>query len=301
MSGTSENQPRGLDLTAMLPVVLAVAQQAGDLVLTMQANGLAQVSTKSNPSDLVTEADVASETLIRNELHNHYPTINLWGEESNRPPDSEYFWVVDPIDGTTNFANNLPYFAVNIALAQAGAADTAQDATILLGVTLELPARTLYFAQLGQGAYRRTVDNRETRLQVNNVDHLDRAFLTTGFPYHRSEHGDNNLSEFGYFMARSQGVRCMGTAAMDLVNVARGATAGYWEGWLNAWDAAPGVLLVREAGGQVTDYLGRPWQLNSRSLIASNGQRALHAALVEGIQQARANLTAVKLPTSELS
>ena len=93
----------------------------------------------------------------------------------------------------------------------------------------------------------------------------------------------------------------MGTAAMDLVGVARGATAAYWEGWLNAWDAAPGVLMVREAGGQVTDYQGRPWQITSRSLIASNGQPALHAALVEGIQTARKGLASSKLPASELA
>ena len=291
MSGSQTRATNEIDLTAILPQMLTTARQAGDLVLTMQAEGLANIASKSSITDLVTEADVASEKLIRSQLQAQFPTIDLWGEESNQAPNSDYFWIVDPIDGTTNFANGLPYFAVNIAL--------NQGPTTLLGVTLELPARTIYFAQQGQGAYSRTHDGRERKLHVNRVDALAHAFLTTGFPYHRADHEDNNLSEFNYFLPRAQGVRCLGTAAMDLVNVASGSTGGYWEGWLNAWDAAPGVLMVREAGGQVTDYQGRPWHIHSRSLIASNGQPDLHNALVTGIQSARKGLTTSFLPATE--
>lgn len=291
MSGSQADSTHDVDLGALLPFVLDVAQQAGSLVLAMQAKGLENVASKSNESDLVTEADVASEKLILGALQARYPSFGFWGEESNQPPTTDYFWVVDPIDGTTNFANGLPYFAVNIAL--------NHGPTTLLGVTLELPASTLYFATLGGGAFRRDANGQDHPLRVNTVNTLGKAFLTTGFPYHRTAHPDNNLEEFAYFLGRSQGVRCMGTAAMDLVNVARGATAAYWEGWLNPWDAAPGVLLVREAGGQVTDYMGRPWHLNSRSLIAGNGQPALHNALVAGIQQARSGLDTHLLPDSE--
>lgn len=285
---SGENGP---DLAATLTFVMSVAQQAGDLILSMQSGGLNNIASKSNKIDLVTEADVASERLIRTELQNRYPDFSFWGEESNEPPTSEYFWIVDPIDGTTNFANGVPYFAVNIAL--------NQGPTTLIGVTLELPARQLFFARLGRGAYRRTPEGRDLPLQVNKSNSLHQAFLTTGFPYHRAEHEDNNLAEFGYFLTRSQGVRCMGSAAMDLVNVASGAVAGYWEGWLNAWDAAPGVLMVREAGGEVTDYQGAPWQISSRSLIASNGQPELHAALVGGIQTARQSVRSSLLPATE--
>lgn len=285
-----------IDLTAILPLMLATAQQAGDLVLAMQADGLANITSKSSGTDLVTEADVACEKLIHRELQQHYPTIDFWGEESNQAPTSDYFWIVDPIDGTTNFANGLPYFAVNIAL--------NQGPTTLVGVTLELPARTLYYAQLGQGAYSRALggnhgDGHDRRLHVNRVDNLDQAFLVTGFPYHRADYDDNNLAEFNHFLTRAQGVRCMGTAAMDLVNVADGKFGGYWEGWLNAWDAAPGVLMVREAGGKVTDYQGRPWQIHSRSLIASNGQPHLHAALIAAIKDARKGINQHRLPASE--
>jgi myo-inositol-1(or 4)-monophosphatase len=293
MHGSQSNVTSEIDLEATLASMLDVAQHAGDLILSMQRRGLANVASKSNQIDLVTEADLASEKLIHSELHARYPTFGFWGEESNTAPTSDYFWVVDPIDGTTNFANGLPYFAVNIAL--------NQGATTLIGVTLELPARILYFAVQGQGAYQRAEDGSDLRLHVNNVDSLAKAFITTGFPYHRTDYEDNNLAEFGYFLTRSQGVRCMGSAAMDLVNVARGATSAYWEGWLSPWDGAPGVLMVREAGGEVTDYLGRPWQLTSRSLIASNGQPTLHTALLTGIQTARNDLTVIKLPASELA
>lgn len=271
--------------------VLAVARQAGDLILAMQADGLRNITSKSSEIDLVTEADVAAERLIRSELAARYPAVELWGEESNQAPTSDLFWVVDPIDGTINFAAGLPYFAVNIAL-QAGA-------QVVLGVTLELPARRLYFARRGAGAFRRDPDGQEQPLRVNRVTALRRALLTTGFPYSRAEHEDNNLPEFSYFMAHSMGVRCMGSAAMDMVNVASGGMAAYWEGWLNPWDAAPGVVLVEEAGGRVTDYRGAPWALTKRTLLASNGQPELHQALLDGIRAARRNLRQPLLPAAE--
>ena len=273
--------------------VIAVAQRAGDLILAMRAQGLRQIHNKSTEIDLVTEADIASEKLIRSELQQLYPAIDLWGEESNKPPNSELFWIVDPIDGTTNFANGLPYYAVNIAL--------NRRETTLLGVTLELPARRLYFAKLGEGATVRQPDGRETRLRVSQVGTLNGGMLSTGFPYHRGEHADNNLAEFGYFLARAQGVRAMGSAAMDLINVAEGALIGYWEGWLKAWDAAPGVLFVREAGGRVTDYRGVEWQISSHTLIASNGNSNIHQAMIDGIRQARQALPTSLLPADEMA
>jgi len=279
--------PHAVDLTH----VLAVAQQAGDLILAMQARGLQSIGSKSSAIDLVTEADIAAEKLIRSELARRYPAVGFWGEESNQPPDSEFFWVVDPIDGTINFANGLAYFAVNIAL-------NRRDLT-LLGVTLELPARRLFFVQRDRGAFRREADGHDVALQVNHTADLGRALLSSGFPYHRTEHEDNNLAEFAYFLARTQGVRSMGTAAMDLANVACGALAAYWEGWLQPWDAAAGALLVREAGGKVTDYQGADWTLTSRTLVASNGQPALHRALLDGIRDARRTLRATLLPTGD--
>jgi myo-inositol-1(or 4)-monophosphatase len=267
---------------AEIEQVIAVAQQAGQLILQMAARGLQNTRSKASEIDLVTEADVAAEQLIRSALHEHYPQVGFWGEESNQPPVEETFWLVDPIDGTTNFANGLEQFAVNIAFCR-------QEGP-LLGVTLELPAQRTYWAAQGNGAYVRTVDGAERRLRVSATERLGAGLLTTGFPYHRGEHEDNNSAEFLYFLARAQGVRCWGSAAMDLAHVASGALAGYWEGWLSPWDAAAGILLVREAGGVVTDYAGAPWTLTAKTLVASNGQETLHQALLEGIHTARASL-----------
>jgi myo-inositol-1(or 4)-monophosphatase len=270
------------DPSREVEAVIAAAREAGRLVLRMQREGLQNVRGKSSQIDLVTEADVASEQLLRATLGERYPQIGFWGEESNRQPTEEYFWVVDPIDGTTNFASGLPFFAVNVAL-------NRREST-LLGVTLELPAGRVYWAVQGRGAYVRDAAG-ERRLSVNEAGDLNGALISTGFPYHRAERADNNGAEFLYFMARTRGVRCMGSAALDLTNVASGALAAYWEGFLQPWDAAPGVLMVREAGGLVTDYSGAAWTLTSANLVASNGQPALHEQLVQGIQSARAGLS----------
>jgi len=272
-----------------LETVIDVAQRAGQLVLQLRRDGLRNVRGKSNETDLVTEADLASEALMREALDNLYPFVGFWGEESNKPPKEEFFWVVDPIDGTTNYANGLPFYAVNIGL--------QQGETALLGVTVQLPSGHVYWAKQGEGAYLRDPVGGQQRLRVNQVDQVAQALLTTGFPYHRAESSDNNSAEFNYFLTRALGVRCMGSAALDLAHVASGALAAFWEGWLNPWDVAPGALLVREAGGQVTDYNGNAWTLTSRSAVASNGQPKLHAELLRCIQQARADLVESRLPS----
>lgn len=269
--------------------IISVVRKAGQLVTNMRQAGLQQVQSKSVVIDLITEADLASEALLRKELQRLYPQVGFWGEESNQPPTEEFFWLVDPIDGTTNFANGIPHYAINVALCRETAA--------LLAVTLHLPVGNLYWAVEGNGAFLRTPDGHQQRLQVNRAQQLNRALVATGFPYHRADSTDNNLVEFAYFLPRCQGVRCLGAAALDLAFVAQGLLAAFWEGWLGPWDAAAGVLLVKEAGGHVTDYQGNLWQLPGKlALVASNGQPALHEALLTGIQTARSQLTETRLP-----
>ncbi|MBW7881231.1 MAG: inositol monophosphatase [Caldilineaceae bacterium] len=268
-------------------MVIGVARSAGDLVRRMRRRGLTAVRGKANEIDLVTEADLASESLIRQTLARLYPSVVLWGEESNEPPDAPYFWLVDPIDGTVNYARGLGYTAVNIALQES-------DRT-LLAVTYSIGEDLVYYARPGEGAMVREGNGQERRLKVNNINRLRNALLSTGFPYHRAESADNNAAEFAYFMPRSTGVRAMGSAALDLAHVAAGVTAAYWEAWVNPWDLAPGALLVREAGGQVTTYDGREWNVGDNHVVASNGQPALHAAVLEGIRVARAQLTETRL------
>jgi myo-inositol-1(or 4)-monophosphatase len=259
--------------------VIEVAQGAAALAARIRGAGLLAVRGKDSEINLVTEADMASERYIQEALALRYPAVGLWGEESNTMPASDYFWVVDPIDGTSNFAHNLAYYAVNIAL-QHG------DET-LLAVTVNPVLGRVYYARPGAGAYLRMSDGQTSRLQVSSVARLRNAFLATGFPYHRDRAADNNLAELGVVLPRCNDVRVLGSAALDIANVADGVLAAFWEGWLNPWDAAPGVLLVREAGGRATDYWGRAWRLRSSSLVASNGQPGIHDALLEGIALAR--------------
>lgn len=267
--------------------VVQVARQAGELVRRMQEAGLRSIHSKTSAGDLVTEADLASERLIRAELGKLYPGVGLWGEESNTPPDTEYFWLVDPIDGTTNYAFGLDYNAVNIALQH-------RERT-LLGVTCQIHTDRIYWSLAGHGAWRREATGIETPLRVNTVDELRRALVATGFPYHSGVSADNNTREFAVVTALSGGARCLGAAALDLAHVASGALSAFWEGWLNPWDAAAGVLFVREAGGRVTDYDGVEWTIRSGSLVSSNGQPGVHDALLGAIRAARAGLPESRL------
>lgn len=269
----------GTDPCENVDAVIAAATEAGKLTLAMRERGLQSVRSKSSGIDLVTEADVAAERLLRERLLALRSDGGFWGEESNQMPEEAAFWVVDPIDGTNNYAAGLPLYAVNIAWVEAG--------EIRLGVTLELPAQRVYWAVAGGGAYLRTAEGEERRLRVTETEELGQAILSTGFPYHRAEQEDNNSAEYVHLLCRAQGVRCLGSAALDLAFVASGWLSGYWEAWLQPWDAAPGALLVREAGGRVTTYEGAEWGLRDARLVASNGRPALHAALLEGVKAAR--------------
>ncbi len=265
-----------------LESVIDIALQAGDLVTSMRDSGLSNIRRKSSSIDIVTEADVAAEKLIREGLSIIGADIGFWGEESNQQPNERTFWVVDPIDGTSNFAMGLPYYAVNIALQEGPQA--------LLGVTVELPALRVYWTVAGEGAHCRYPNGSERKLSVTLATELNEVFLTTGFPYHRAEHDDNNILEHNYFLPRAQGVRCLGASALDFAYVAAGVLGGYWEGWLKPWDATAGALMVREAGGRVSNYNGEEWAIGNQSAIASNGQPGIHEAMVEGIRISRQGL-----------
>lgn len=268
-----------------LESVVEVACRAADLVQEMQRSGLHSVKSKSVDIDLVTEADVASERLLREDLQSLAPEIGFWGEESNRVPEQSSFWLVDPIDGTVNFAHGLAYCAVNIALVLEGETE--------LAVTVQMPYRRIYVAERGKGAFLREPEGGTLPLKVSDVRTLRRSLLATGFPYHNGASADNNDAEFRWFSPRCLALRVLGAGALDIAQVGSGMLAGFWEGWLNPWDAAAGALIVREAGGVVTDYAGHPWRFDGPGLVASNGH--IHEALLEGIRTARAGLTEVML------
>jgi myo-inositol-1(or 4)-monophosphatase len=266
----------------MREFAIDLVEQAGRLLLGYQSSGLSadQVRTKTSPADLVTEADLASDGLILGAIHAQFPGHTLFSEESSSgdPPDVEWLWLVDPLDGTTNFAHRLPIFAVNLAVARRG--------EVVLAVTHDPSAGRTYWAEAGSGAWVRA-KFRDHPLHVSAADSLRRSLLATGFPYDRATNPDDNLAEFAALDRRCQAVRRLGSSALAAAWVAEGILDGYWEAGIKPWDTAAGSLLVREAGGAVTDCRGEPWQLASRSILVSNGQPALHRGILETIAEAR--------------
>jgi len=273
-----------------IETVLQVVQRAAALVDKMQRDGLHAISNKSNDIDLVTEADVACEQLLRNELTTLLPDAGFWGEESDQVPTEAFYWLVDPIDGTTNYANNVPYYCVSVAL--------CREKEPILGVIAEGVTGRLFFAQKDRGAFLRNVNGQTRALQVNEETTLRSSILATGFPYHKADHPDNNLAEYNHFLQDCLALRSMGAAALDLAYVAAGAVTVFWEGWLSPWDVAAGAILVREAGGRITDYDGNDWVIrpeSTRGTIATNGQPEVYSAMIDGIKTARTVLTEKKI------
>jgi myo-inositol-1(or 4)-monophosphatase len=257
-----------------LTVAIDLAQRAGELLLGIHQAGPRRVQSKSTGVDLLTEADLASQELIVAGLRAAFPDHGLMAEETgaDRAAGGE-LWLVDPLDGTTNFAHRFPVFSVSIAL--------WVDGEPQVGVVQDVVRKRSYWAAAGQGAW----INLERRLQVSQTAELGQSLLATGFPYSRATNPDNNLAEFCHLMPRTRGVRRAGSAALDMAWLADGRLDGYWEAGLAPWDWAAGLLLVSEAGGVISDYQGRPWQMDKGQFVASNGR--LHPALLDAIQTAR--------------
>lgn len=260
---------------AALVTAIDLAQRAGDLLLNIYQAGPRRVERKSTGVDLLTEADLASQELIVAGLRAAFPDHGLMAEEkgADRTAAGGALWLVDPLDGTTNFAHRFPVFAVSIAL--------WVDGEPQVGVVQDVVRGRSYWAAAGQGAWM----DRERRLQVSQTAELGQSLLATGFPYTRATNPDNNLAEFCHLMPRTRGVRRAGSAALDMAWLADGRLDGYWEAGLSPWDWAAGLLLVREAGGVISDYQGQPWEMGKKQFVASNGP--LHPALLDAIQTAR--------------
>ena len=209
--------------------------------------------------DLVTSADHASEKLIVTSLRSAFPEHSIVAEEgSGGTRDGDWVWLVDPLDGTTNFAHAFPVFAVSMAL--------RGPEGLLVGVVYDPLRDECFTAARGLGAWLNGQP-----IHVSACRQLDQALLATGFPYDRRTAEDNNVTAFGVFLRRCQGIRRAGAAALDLAYVACGRIDGYWEMRLEPWDFSAGALIVREAGGTVTDYHGVAHEvLDGHDTLASN-------------------------------
>ena len=232
------------------------------------------IRSKGTPKDLVTEWDLRSEEAIRAVLAEHTPDIPVLGEEGGGADDASRRWIVDPIDGTVNFAHGLPIWCISVALA------TGNDVEV--GVVYAPRLGWWFEAAAGQGAR----DATGAPLRVSAQDQLDRSLLATGFPYDMATNPLNNFAEWEHMQRVASACRRCGSAALDLCMVAAGWFEGYWERHTKAWDVAAGALIVREAGGRVTNTRGQPFDLYAEDVLASNG--AIHEGLVAELGRARA-------------
>jgi myo-inositol-1(or 4)-monophosphatase len=243
----------------LLNFAIQLARDAGSLLAGRLGRAL-QVSNKG-AIDLVTEADIASEKLIIDRIRSHYPKHSILAEESGASEivegRSDWKWVIDPLDGTTNYAHGYPCFCVSIAL--------EHDGKIELGVIYDPNRDEMFAAERGRGA---TLNER--RIRVSSIEDLNAAMLCTGFPYNVRER-PHFERDFANFTMAAQAVRRDGSAAIDLAYLACGRFDGFWEDGLNAWDVAAGVILIEEAGGLITDYTGARLDIYSPKVLASNG------------------------------
>jgi myo-inositol-1(or 4)-monophosphatase len=233
---------------------------------------------KKGPIDLVTAADLAVERSFRELIAARFPTHVVLGEESPAPDTASPFrWIIDPVDGTTNFAHGLALFCVSIALEVNGVVE--------IGVVYDAIADELFTAERGQGARLNG-----QRIHVTREASLIDALLCTGFPYAARDERQNEVNLFGAFLSEARAVRRLGSAALDLSYVAAGRLEGFWEERLHAWDIAAGALIVTEAGGRIANLAGGPLDLTRGDIVASNG--AVHGAMQAVIDRERGRRSA---------
>ena len=241
----------------MLTTAVKAARRAGQVIsrASLDLDQL-KVSAKQQ-SDYVTEVDKLAESAIIELLREAYPDHAILAEESGSSGESEYQWIIDPLDGTTNFIHGFPQYAVSIGLAHKGVLTHA--------VVFDTTRNELYYASKGSGAFLN-----DKRIRVSKRTRLDESLIGTGFPYRSFEHIDAYLAIFRELTQKTSGLRRPGAASLDLAYVACGRLDGFWEFGLSPWDMAAGALLITEAGGLVGDLTGEPNYLVSGNFVGGN-------------------------------
>ncbi len=271
-----------MDLQAVRAIASDIARHAGS-VLMDKFDQPRQETIKKSAVDIVTDADTASEAVVLAGLTRFFPDHHIVSEEGGgvhvgAPADqAEYFWHIDPLDGTSNYANRIPLFAVSIALAGKGGAP-------LVGVVYDPFSDELYSAAAGFGA---TLNHQPIR--VADTDNLQQSMLCSGFPYDSYANPENNIREWTAFTRQTRGLRRFGSIALELSYVAAGRLEGLWERSINSWDVMAGIVIVREAGGRATDYSGQESDLlySGRQILASNS--LIHPAMLDTLRQAESS------------
>jgi myo-inositol-1(or 4)-monophosphatase len=246
-----------------LDIALAAARTGAEIVRRAFATGIAaEYKARHDP---VTEVDRASEAAITGVIRAHRPDDGILAEEGSGSAVRGRRWIIDPLDGTVNFVHGIPQVSVSVAL--------WDDATPLVGVVVDALRAEEFAAASGRGA---TLDG--TPMHVSQMSTLDTAVVATGFPYDHSTHASAYVAGVQAVLERVNGIRRLGSAALDLAWVAAGRYEAYWEMQVAPWDMAAGVVLVREAGGEVTDPAGRPVLPRPGPILSSNG--LVHAGMV---------------------
>jgi myo-inositol-1(or 4)-monophosphatase len=263
--GAGINKGRSKKMESFKALAVHAAKKAGR-VLQRRLGRTRRIDYKG-ALNLVTEMDYRSERIIVSEIRKRFPEHGFLAEEKARQQSgSPYRWIIDPLDGTTNYAHGFPVYTISIGLEYGG--------EIILGVVYDPSREEIFVAQKGKGA---RLNGR--RMAVSGTSRLSKSLLTTGFPYDLRESPVNNFDHFRNFAYRTHAVRRCGSAALDLCYVAAGRVDGFWEMKLGAWDLAAGSLMVQEAGGRVTDFQGQPLGLDGRQVLASN--RRIHGVMMK--------------------
>jgi myo-inositol-1(or 4)-monophosphatase len=253
----------------LFELALDVTIKAGE-ILKEGFGSTFQINNKEGRNNLVTEFDLKSEEFIISSISKYHPSHTFLAEESGLTKSgSASRWILDPLDGTVNFAHNVPLFSISLAYEFEG--------NVQFGIVYNPILNELFFAEKGKGAY-----FNHNKVAVSSNDTFETAFLVTGFPYNINENPDNCLSHFHKVLSYGIPVRRLGSAAIDLAYVACGRFDGFWEVSLNPWDVAAGMLIVEEAGGNVTNYKGEKFHQYDKSLIATNG--LIHNNILEIVQ-----------------
>ena len=249
----------------MVNIAVRAARQAGEIMIR-HLNRLESLEvTEKNRNEYVTEIDRMAEDIIVEVIHDHYPDHSILGEERGQQGDHEFQWIVDPLDGTTNFIHGFPVFSVSIAV--------MHNDQLEHGVVYDPLRQEIFSATRGQGAQ---LDGRKIR--VSRRPSMQHSLIATGFPYRANKkYLDQYLEMLKAIIAVSAGIRRPGSAALDLCYVAAGRVDGFWEIGLNIWDIAAGALIIKEAGGRISDFRGSDGYLQSGNVVAGNPK--IYAAL----------------------
>ncbi len=254
-------------MTDLIDEVINISKEAGEIIRKGFGKNF-NIEYKTNEINLVTEIDKASEKLITDFVKKKYPTHSILAEESGeyKNQNAEYLWVIDPLDGTTNFAHGLPIFAVSIGVQKYG--------KTIAGVVYDVIQNIIYSTEKGSGAFANS-----KKITVSKKDKLGHSLLVTGFPYNIAERPENIFELFEAFTKNARGIRRLGSAALDLCYVAKSAMDGYWENSLHPWDLCAGKLILEEAGGIVTDFKGSEIDIYSKQILCSN--KLIHQQMID--------------------